>query len=39
VAAGLEGIVIAAGGVMVLDRAATVEAADAGGLFLWVWRA
>jgi hypothetical protein len=39
VAAGLEGIVIAAGGVMVLDRTATVAAADAGGLFLWVWRA
>jgi UDP-2,3-diacylglucosamine hydrolase len=38
-AAGLEGIVIAAGGVMVLDRAATVAAADAAGLFLWVRRA
>jgi DUF1009 family protein len=38
-AAGLEGIVIAAGGVMVLDRAAAVAAADAAGLFLWVRRA
>jgi DUF1009 family protein len=38
-AAGLEGIVIAAGGVMMLDRAATVAAADAAGLFLWVRRA
>jgi DUF1009 family protein len=38
-AAGLEGIMIAAGGVMVLDRAATVAAADAGGLFLWVRQA
>jgi DUF1009 family protein len=38
-AAGLEGIVIEAGGVMVLDRAATVAAADAAGLFLWVRRA
>ena len=35
-AAGLEGIVIAAGGVMVLDRAGTVAAADAAGLYLWV---
>jgi UDP-2,3-diacylglucosamine hydrolase len=35
-AAGLEGIVIEAGGVMMLDRAATIAAADAGGLFLWV---
>lgn len=34
--AGLSGIVIEAGGVMVLDRAATVAALDAGGLFLWV---
>jgi DUF1009 family protein len=38
-AAGLEGIVIEAGGVMVLDRAETVRAADAAGLFLWVRRA
>jgi DUF1009 family protein len=38
-AAALEGIVIAAGGVMVLDRAATLAAADAAGLFLWVRRA
>jgi hypothetical protein len=38
-AAELEGIVIEAGGVMVLDRAATVAAADAAGLFLWVRRA
>lgn len=37
-AAGLSGIAIAAGGVMVLDRAATVAAADAAGLFLWVRR-
>lgn len=36
VVAGLSGIVIAAGGVMVLDRAAVVAAADAAGLFLWV---
>jgi UDP-2,3-diacylglucosamine hydrolase len=28
--------VIEAGGVMMLDRAATIAAADAGGLFLWV---
>ncbi len=34
--AGLDGIVVAAGGVMVLDRAACVSAADAAGLFLWV---
>ncbi len=47
-AAELEGIVIEAGGVMLLDRAATVAAADreatvaaadAAGLFLWVRRA
>ncbi len=36
VAAGLQGIVIAAGGVMVLDRDEAVRAADAAGLFLWV---
>lgn len=35
-AAGLEGIVIEAGGVMMLDRAGTVAAADAAGLFVWV---
>ena len=34
--AGLDGIAIAAGGVMVLDRAATIAAADEAGLFLWV---
>jgi hypothetical protein len=34
--AGLRGIVIEAGGVLVLDRAETVRAADAAGLFLWV---
>ena len=38
VAAGLSGIAIAAAGVMVLDRAAVVAAADAAGLFLWVRR-
>lgn len=35
-AAGLGGIVVAKGGVLVLDRAATVAAADAAGIFLWV---
>lgn len=34
-AAGLAGIVIEAGGVMILDRAATVAAADEAGLFIW----
>jgi UDP-2,3-diacylglucosamine hydrolase len=34
-AAGLAGIVWQAGGALVLDRAATVAAADAAGLFLW----
>jgi UDP-2,3-diacylglucosamine hydrolase len=34
-AAGLAGIAFRAGEVMVLDRAATVAAADAAGLFLW----
>ncbi|TCO69770.1 hypothetical protein EV655_11356 [Rhodovulum euryhalinum] len=34
--AGLAGIVIEAGGVLVLDRAETVARADALGLFLWV---
>lgn len=37
--AGLDGIAIEAGGVMVLDRDETVAAADAAGLFLWVRRA
>lgn len=36
VAAGLSGIVIEAGGVMMLDRAGTVAAADAAGIFIWV---
>ena len=35
-AAGLSGIVIEEGGVIVLDQAATIGAADAAGLFLWV---
>lgn len=35
-AAGLAGIVIEAGGVMILDRAKTVARCDALGLFLWV---
>lgn len=35
-AAGLDGIVIEAGGVMVLDRDATIAGADALGLFLWL---
>ena len=34
-AAGLAGVVVEAGGVMILDHAATVAAADAAGLFLW----
>ncbi|WP_353472213.1 UDP-2,3-diacylglucosamine diphosphatase LpxI [Salipiger sp. H15] len=34
--AGLSGIVIEAGGVMVLDREAVIEMLDAAGLFLWV---
>jgi DUF1009 family protein len=33
--AGLAGIVVQAGGVLVLDRTATIAAADAAGLFLW----
>lgn len=37
-AAGLGGIVIEADGVNVLDRAATIAAADAAGLFLWCAR-
>lgn len=36
VAARLDGIVIEAGGVMVLDREAVISACDAAGLFLWV---
>ncbi|MEM7296058.1 MAG: UDP-2,3-diacylglucosamine diphosphatase LpxI, partial [Pseudomonadota bacterium] len=35
-AAGLAGIVVAAGDVLVLDRDATAAGADAAGLFLWV---
>ncbi|MBV1866832.1 MAG: UDP-2,3-diacylglucosamine diphosphatase LpxI [Marinosulfonomonas sp.] len=35
-AAGLDGIVIAAGGVMVLDADETVKACDAHGVFLWI---
>ena len=35
-AAGLSGIVIEAGGVMVLDRAEVIAACNAAGLFLWV---
>lgn len=34
-AAGLAGVVVQAGAALVLDRAATVAAADAAGLFLW----
>lgn len=34
--AGLDGLALAAGGVLVLDQAATVAEADALGLFLWV---
>jgi DUF1009 family protein len=34
-AAGLAGVVVEAGGVMILDHAATVAAADGAGLFLW----
>ena len=34
-AAGLAGVAVEAGGVMILDLAATVAAADAAGLFLW----
>ncbi len=36
VAAGLDGIVIEAGGVIVIDRPAVVEILDSAGLFLWV---
>ena len=35
-AAGLRGIVVEAGGVIVLDLDAVVKAADAAGLFLWI---
>ena len=35
-AAGLGGIAMPEGGVLVLDRAATIAAADAAGIFLWV---
>ncbi len=35
--AGLDGIVVEAGGVMILDQAAVREAADKAGLFLWVY--
>lgn len=35
-AAGLAGVAVEAGGVMILNRAAAVAAADAAGLFLWV---
>ena len=34
-AAGLAGVVVQAGSALLLDRAATVAAADAAGLFLW----
>ncbi|MYF89777.1 MAG: LpxI family protein, partial [Boseongicola sp. SB0676_bin_33] len=34
--AGLGGIVIEAGGVMVLDREESVQVADDAGIFLWV---
>ena len=37
--AGLDGVVIEAGGVIVVDLPATVAEADAAGLFLWVRRA
>ncbi|MBD3787182.1 MAG: UDP-2,3-diacylglucosamine diphosphatase LpxI, partial [Sphingomonadales bacterium] len=33
--AGLAGIAFEAGGVLLLDRAATIAAAEAAGLFLW----
>jgi UDP-2,3-diacylglucosamine hydrolase len=36
-AAGLAGIVLEAGGVLLLDRAAIVAACDDAGLFLWGW--
>lgn len=34
--AGLDGVVVAAGGVLVLDAAATIAQADAHGLFIWI---
>ncbi len=34
-AAGLAGIAVEAGGVLILDRAATIAAADSAGMFLW----
>ena len=34
-AAGLAGVAVQAGGVLVLGRAETLAAADAAGLFLW----
>ena len=34
-AAGLAGVVVEAGGVMILNLRATVAAADSAGLFLW----
>ena len=34
-AAGLAGVAVQAGGVLILDREATVAAADDAGLFLW----
>jgi len=34
-AAGLAGVAFEAGGVLLLDRAATIAAAEAAGLFLW----
>ncbi|KAA8608163.1 LpxI family protein [Salipiger aestuarii] len=36
IAAGLSGIVISAGGVMLLERDSTIAALDAAGLFLWI---
>lgn len=36
IAAGLAGIAIEAGGVMVLDQAKTIDALDRAGMFLWV---
>lgn len=35
-AAGLEGIVIEAGGVLMLDAEATIDEADENGLFIWI---
>lgn len=36
VEAGLGGIILEAGGVMIVDRSRTIAALDAGGVFLWV---